>query len=128
MLDRQFLITNDLLEVVTLASHKSAAKRARQSIRKTAVNQRRASAVKTYEKHIEKALSEKNAKALPELLQNYSSEIMKAAQRGVMKRETASRKIGRISKQIHKMAGTAETAAAPATTKKATKATASART
>lgn len=83
-----------------MANHKSAAKRARQSVRKTAVNTRRKSKVKTFEKDIQKALSAKSVKTLPELLRSYSGEVMKAAQRGVFKKEMASRKIGRLAKRI----------------------------
>ncbi len=85
---------------MSLANHKSSEKRARQTIKKTAVNSQRKSKVKTFEKNLLKALTEKNIKALPELLKGFSGEIMKAAQRGLFKKETASRKIGRISKRI----------------------------
>lgn len=83
-----------------MANHKSAAKRARQAPRKEAVNTRRESRMKTFEKHLVKALTEKNIKALPELLKEFSSEAMKAAQRGIFKRESASRKISRLSKRV----------------------------
>ena len=83
-----------------MANHKSSEKRARQTIKKTAVNSRRKSKVKTFEKNLLKALTEKNVKALPGLLKDFSGEIMKAAQRGIFKKETASRKIGRVSKRI----------------------------
>jgi len=83
-----------------LANHKSAAKRARQSIKKTAVNSRRKSTVKTQEKQLAKALVAKDVKALPELLKAYSSQIMRAAQKGVFKKETASRKISRLSTRV----------------------------
>ena len=80
-----------------MANHKSAAKRARQTIRKNAVNTRRKSTVSTAEKKLMKAISDKNMKAIPELLKEYVSQSMKAAQRGIFKKETASRKIGRIT-------------------------------
>ncbi|AFY01157.1 30S ribosomal protein S20 [Bdellovibrio bacteriovorus] len=80
-----------------MANHKSAAKRARQSIRKTAVNNARKSTVKTAEKKLVKAIEAKDLKALPELLKNFSSQVMKAAKTGVIKKETASRKISRLS-------------------------------
>ncbi len=86
-----------------MANHKSAAKRARQSIRKTAVNNSRKSTVKTFEKSLAKAISEKNVKALPELFKSFTSEAMKAAQRGIFKHETASRRIGRLAKQIQNL-------------------------
>lgn len=83
-----------------MANHKSAAKRARQAVKKTAVNNRRKSTVKTHEKHLIKAIEAKDLKALPQLLKNFTSEVMKAAQKGVVKKETASRKIGRVSARV----------------------------
>ena len=83
-----------------MANHKSAAKRARQAVRKTAVNNRRKSAVKTHEKHLIKAIEAKDIKALPQLLKNFTAEVMKAAQKGVMKKETASRKVSRVSTRV----------------------------
>lgn len=83
-----------------MANHKSAAKRARQAVRRNSVNSRRKSSVRTFEKSVSKALTEKNVKALPELLKNYASQMMKAAAKGVFKKETAARKIGRISARV----------------------------
>jgi small subunit ribosomal protein S20 len=80
-----------------LANHKSAAKRARQSIKKTAINNARMSTVKTAEKKLVKAITAKDVKALPELLKNFTSQVMKAAKTGVIKKETASRKISRLA-------------------------------
>jgi small subunit ribosomal protein S20 len=83
-----------------LANHKSAAKRARQSVRKNAVNSQRKSSVRTHEKNLLKALSEKKVKEVPEFLKSYMSQMAKAAQKGVFKKETASRKIARISARV----------------------------
>lgn len=83
-----------------MANHKSAAKRARQSVRKTSINSRRKSIVRTVEKNLLKALSEKNITQLPQLLVAFTSQMMKAAQRGVFKKETASRKISRHSSKV----------------------------
>lgn len=80
-----------------MANHKSAAKRARQSVRKTAVNNARKSTVKTVEKNLVKAIQAKDLGALPELLKKFTSQIMKAAKTGALKKETASRKISRLS-------------------------------
>lgn len=84
-----------------MANHKSAAKRARQTVRKEAINTRRKSMVRTSEKSLVKALSEKNLKALPELLKAFTSQIAKAAGRGVLKKQMISRKISRLSTRVH---------------------------
>jgi len=84
-----------------LATHKSAEKRARQTIRKNKVNTSRKNTVRTSEKSLVKALAAKDAKTLPELLKDFTSQIMKAAQRGIFKKEAASRKIARLSSRVH---------------------------
>ena len=86
-----------------MANHKSAAKRARGSVRKNAVNTRRKNSTRTHEKNLMKALAEKKVKEIPALLSAYVSQIAKAAQKGVFKRETASRKIGRLSARVQQV-------------------------
>lgn len=88
-----------------MANHKSAAKRARQSTRRNAVNSRRKSTVRTHEKGLMKALGAKETASLPELLKSFSSQIMKAAKSGAMKKETASRKISRLSARVWQALG-----------------------
>ncbi|MBX3039354.1 MAG: 30S ribosomal protein S20 [Bdellovibrionaceae bacterium] len=83
-----------------MANHKSAAKRARQSVKRKDVNSRRKSTVKTHEKSLVKALASKDVKALPELLKNLSSQFMKAANKGALRKSTVSRKIGRLSARV----------------------------
>jgi small subunit ribosomal protein S20 len=84
-----------------LANHKSAAKRARQSVRKAAVNGNRKNTVRTHEKKLLKAIQAKNVTELPQLLKNYISQLAKAAQKGVFKKETASRKIGQLASKVN---------------------------
>jgi small subunit ribosomal protein S20 len=83
-----------------LANHKSAEKRARQAVRRNKVNNSRKNAVRTHEKSLVKALTAKDVKALPELLKNFTSQVMKAAQRGLFKKENASRRIARLSARV----------------------------
>lgn len=89
-----------------MAQHKSAAKRARQAVKKNAVNSNRKSKVRTGEKSLLTALKKKDAKLVQELLSSYTSQMMKAAQKGVFNKATASRKIARLSAQVHKAFGT----------------------
>lgn len=84
-----------------MANHKSAAKRARQAVRRNKVNTKRKSSLKTYEKTLVKAITGKDAKALPELLKTITTQLMKAASKGTLKKETVSRKIGRLSARVH---------------------------
>ncbi|HPI39861.1 MAG TPA: 30S ribosomal protein S20 [Pseudobdellovibrionaceae bacterium] len=85
-----------------MANHKSAAKRARQTVRKEAVNTKRENTVKTFEKKLRKAVETKDITAVPELLKSYVSQLAKAAKTGIFKKETASRKISRISSYVQK--------------------------
>ena len=85
-----------------MAQHKSAAKRARQAVRKNKVNTDRKSKVRTGEKSLMAALKNKDTKAIPQLLSYYTSQMMKAAQKGVFAKTTASRKIARLSAQVQK--------------------------
>ena len=88
-----------------MANHKSAAKRARQAVRKNKVNTSRKNAVRTHEKNLVKALAAKDTKSLPELLKNFTSQVMKAAQRGLFKKQMASRKIGRLTARVQAAIG-----------------------
>ena len=88
-----------------MAQHKSAAKRARQAVKKNKVNTARKSKVRTGEKTLLSAIQKKDAKAIPALLSHYTSQMMKAAQKGVFSRSTAARKISRVSAQVHKAIG-----------------------
>lgn len=83
-----------------MANHKSAAKRARQAVKRNNVNTSRKNSVRTHEKNLVKALTSKDTKALPELLKTFTSQIMKAAQRGLFKKENASRRIARLSTRV----------------------------
>lgn len=85
-----------------MAQHKSAAKRARQSVRKNKVNTARRSSVRTGEKTLLNAITTKNAKSAQELLSAFTSQMMKAAQKGAFTKQAASRKISRLSAQLHK--------------------------
>lgn len=83
-----------------MANHKSAEKRARQSLKRNARNTQVKNSVKTLEKRVMKALNEKS-KELPELLKAYVSRAMAAVSKGALRKETVSRKIGRISSRVH---------------------------
>ncbi len=84
-----------------MANHKSAEKRARQSVRRNKVNTSRKNSVRTHEKNLVKALNAQDTKSLPELLKKFTSQMMKAAQRGLFKRHMASRKVSRLSARVH---------------------------
>ncbi|MBN8536995.1 MAG: 30S ribosomal protein S20 [Deltaproteobacteria bacterium] len=84
-----------------MATHKSAEKRARQTVKKTAINSSRKSRVRTAEKKILKALVQKDTKTIPELLKSFVSEATRAVTKGAFKKQTVSRKISRLSVKAH---------------------------
>lgn len=87
-----------------MATHKSAEKRARQSIRKNTRNSQTLSTVRTIEKKLRAAIAGGNASDAQALLSGYMSKISKAASKGVVHANTASRKIGRLSERVFKLA------------------------
>lgn len=84
----------------TLANHKSAAKRARQSLKKGSRNSGTRKTVRTIEKALRVSIEKKDKKAAGELLKDYVSRIDKAAQKGILHRNHASRRVGNLSAQV----------------------------
>jgi small subunit ribosomal protein S20 len=83
-----------------LANHKSAIKRARQSLRRQAVNTKTLTEIRTLEKKIVKLITAKDKTGAEAALINFMSRVNKAMQKGRMHMSTGSRKIGRISKRV----------------------------
>lgn len=82
-----------------MANVPSAEKRNRQRLRRRARNLSQISKVRTYVKRVQASLDAKDGKA-GQHLQDAIKVIDKAAQHGVLKKETASRKISRLTKQV----------------------------
>ena len=88
-----------------MANTKSARKAARQTIRRTAVNKSRRSEMRTYVRKVEEAIASKDAKAAAEALKQAEPRLARAAQRGIVHQNAASRKISRLTKRIKTLAG-----------------------
>lgn len=84
-----------------MANHKSAEKRARQTVRRQARNSMASKKVKTAERKLVDAVKAKS-QDIQTLLRNFTAEVMKAVSKGVLKKETASRKISRMSRSNHR--------------------------
>ena len=82
-----------------MANHKSAAKRARQTIKITARAAQNRSSVRTAEKTLLKAVSSNDTEAVSSLLKAYISKMDRAAKKGIFHANTAARKIARLSKR-----------------------------
>jgi small subunit ribosomal protein S20 len=87
-----------------LANHKSAEKRARQSVKRNARNSQAKASVKTFEKNLVKGIEAKS-KEVADLLKSFTAQAMKAADKGQLKKTTVARKISRLSKRVHAALG-----------------------
>ena len=83
-----------------MANTPSAKKRIRNTLRKTDINKSRRSRIKTFVKKVEDALESKNSKAAMESLKAAQPEIMRGVTKGIFHKNTASRKISRLSSRI----------------------------
>ncbi len=83
-----------------MANTKSAKKAARQTVRRTAVNKTRRSAMRTEMRKVEEAIASGNKEAARAALKDAEPVIARSAQKGVVHRKTASRKVSRLSKRI----------------------------
>ncbi|MGZ5969282.1 MAG: 30S ribosomal protein S20 [Polyangiales bacterium] len=86
-----------------MANHASAEKRNRQRITKTARNQARVSAVRTFVKKVRTAIAAKDASAAKSALTVAIEQLDKAATKGAIHTKAASRTIGRLSAQVAKL-------------------------
>jgi small subunit ribosomal protein S20 len=96
-----------------MANVQSAGKRNRQRIRRRQRNLRHLTKLRTYVKRVQTALRDRNDPNDPnhktgkaeQALKEAICVIDRAAQKGVIKRKTASRKISRLTKRIKSAAG-----------------------
>ena len=91
------------MEVKALANIKSSKKRVEINQRQAERNKAVRSRVKTYEKKVYEAIESKDKEKAKEALRVATSEIEKAKSKGVFKKETASRKVSRLSLAVNKM-------------------------
>lgn len=94
-----------------MANIKSSKKRAKQNGVRRLRNIARRSDIKTNCKKIELALAEKNLEEAKSLLKVAESKIARASGKGLLKKNTASRKISRLAKKVAAALKTAPPAA-----------------
>ncbi|MDF0667778.1 MAG: 30S ribosomal protein S20 [Nitrospira sp.] len=86
-------------------SHKSTIRRARQAERRHDRNRATVNTVKTLIKKVQSALSEKNADEARAGLLEATSAIGKAVSKGILHRNTASRRISRLALRVNALPG-----------------------
>ena len=88
-----------------MANTKSAQKAVRKIARRTAVNKMRRSQMRTYVKRVEEALEAKDAIGAVEALKQAEPLLARAAQKGIVHDNAASRKISRLARRVKALAG-----------------------
>jgi small subunit ribosomal protein S20 len=83
-----------------MANTKSAKKAARQALRRTEVNKSRRTRMRTAIRKAEEAITGADANVALKALEAAQSQLMKAAQKGIVHKNMAARKISRLSKRI----------------------------
>jgi small subunit ribosomal protein S20 len=83
-----------------MANTASAKKRVRQTERRTAVNRSRVSRIRTFIKKVELALAAGNAEEAKVAFEAAQPEIMRGVTKGVLHRNTASRKVSRLAHRV----------------------------
>ncbi len=83
-----------------MAHHKSAKKRIRQTGRRTLVNKARASRVRTFVKKVEDAIAAGDKSAARAAFIAAQPEMARGANKGMLHRNTVSRKLSRLSARI----------------------------
>ena len=83
-----------------MANTQQARKRIRQTERRTAVNRARMNRIRTYMKKVETAIASGDKNVAQSALKEAQPEIMRGVTKGVMPKNTASRRISRLSARI----------------------------
>ncbi len=86
-----------------MANTKSARKATRKIARRTEINKSRRSLLRNSVRKVEEAISSGDRNAATEALKAAEPVIMRAAQRGVVHKNTASRKVSRLAHSIAKL-------------------------
>ena len=83
-----------------MANTKSAKKAARQTVRRTAANKMRRSRMRSYARKVEEAIDSGDKAAAAAARKEAEPVIARTAQKGLLHRKAASRKISRLAKRV----------------------------
>lgn len=86
-----------------MANTKSAKKASRKIARRTEVNKARRSRMRTFVRKVEEAIASGNRENALAALKEAEPILMRAAQKGVVHKHTASRKVSRLSHRVAKL-------------------------
>lgn len=88
-----------------MANTSSAKKAARQMVRRTEINKARRSKVKSSVRKVEEAIASGDKAAAKAALKAAEPVLVSTAQKGVMHKKTASRKVSRLTARVNSLAG-----------------------
>jgi small subunit ribosomal protein S20 len=88
-----------------MANTKSAKKAARQTVRRTEANKARRSRARSYTRKVEESIASGDKAAAAAALKEAEPVLARTAQKGLVHRKTASRKVSRLSKRVSAMSG-----------------------
>lgn len=83
-----------------MANTKSAKKAARQALRRTEINKSRRSRMRTSVRSVEDAIAKGDQAAAIAAMKQAEPELVRAAQKGVVHKNTAARKVSRLIRRI----------------------------
>jgi small subunit ribosomal protein S20 len=84
-----------------MATHKSAEKRIRQTVKRTTINRARRSRVRTFVKNVETAIATGDKAAAQSAFRLAQPELHRAITKGVFHKNTISRKLSRLAARIN---------------------------
>ncbi|MEM6465265.1 MAG: 30S ribosomal protein S20 [Pseudomonadota bacterium] len=87
-----------------MANSPQAKKRARQTERRAAVNRSRRSRMRTFVRKVEEAITAGDQAVAQEALKNAQPELMRCVTKGILHKNTASRKMSRLAQRVKAMA------------------------
>ncbi len=88
-----------------MANTTSAKKATRKIARRTAINKNRRSRVRGFVRKVEEAIASGGKAAALAAMKAAEPELMRAVQKGVLHKNTASRKVSRLTKRVAKLPG-----------------------
>ena len=86
-----------------MANHKSAKKRIRRNQARAEINKSRISRIRTFIKKVESAIGKGDASAAKLALKEAQPQIMRGVSKGVLHKNTASRKMSRLAASVKKI-------------------------
>ena len=86
-----------------MANTKSAKKAARQTVRRTQINRSRTSRMNTYVRKVEEAVASGNKDTAKAALAEAQPILMRSAQKGLIHKNSASRKVSRLAARLKAM-------------------------